>query len=302
MKPKGRYRQFYQIGAELIGVEKPDADVETISLAHTLLNELGVGSKCYLEINSIGDKESRDAYRKVLVEYYSKHLERLSEDSKKRLSLNPLRILDSKEKGDIEVNRDAPKLLDHLNAVSREKFEYIQKRLNDLKIPFKINQHLVRGLDYYCHLVFEFRTSELGSQDAVLSGGRYDGLSEIMGGPATPAVGWAAGIERLSLLTAADPVAQRAVCLIPIGDKAESYCLTLAHSLRQDGFLVDMGYSGNLSNRMKKAASHNCYAALIVGDNELSTGEFGLKILDSGEQIKLREADLKTKLRELILK
>jgi histidyl-tRNA synthetase len=296
---KGRYRQFYQIGAELLGVENSAGDIETISLAQLLLDDLGVAQKCYLEINSIGDKESRDVYRTKLVEYYKKHENELSEDSRKRLTVNPLRILDSKDKSDAKINEGAPRLLDSLNALSAEKFAEVQKGLSDLKIPFKINQQLVRGLDYYCHLVFEFRTQELGSQDAVLSGGRYDGLSEAMGGPKTAAVGWAAGVERLSLLLPEEPKGDITFSLIPIGDTAEAYCRKLAQDLRRDGLAIDMAYSGNLSNRMKKAAARLARAVVIIGDNEITAGEFGLKILASGEQIKVKEADLKSKLLEL---
>lgn len=294
---KGRYRQFYQIGAELIGVDNPDADVETIALAKLILSELGIDQKCSLEINSIGDKESRDHYRKALVQYYEKHSGSLSEDSKKRLTLNPMRILDSKDRSDIEINKNAPRLIEHLNSSSLEKFEKIQSRLKALNIDFKINNQLVRGLDYYCHLVFEFRTTELGSQDAVLSGGRYDGLAEIMGGPTTPAVGWAAGVERLSMLMTDKPLAHRPVALIPIGDQAEQYCLNLAQDLRRQKLNVELAYSGNLSNRMKKAAGRNAYAAIIIGDNELNSGEFGFKNLDSGEQTKVQKGQLLEKLK-----
>lgn len=297
---KGRYRQFYQIGVELMGVENPDSDIEVISFAHHLLEKLNVASKVQLEINSIGDKESRDKYRQELVRFYENHMGSLSEDSRKRLAMNPLRILDSKDKNDIAINQSAPRLIDYLNAESKAKFSFIQKNLADLGIKYAVNPRLVRGLDYYCHLVFEFRTTELGSQDAVLSGGRYDGLAEIMGGPKTPAVGWAAGIERLSLLMPEDDKPSRAISLIPLGEAAEELCRRLAHELRGQGVAVDMAYSGNMSNRMKKAAKQNAAAALIIGDNEIASGEYTMKILDSGVQLKVKKAELTKRLSEVV--
>jgi histidyl-tRNA synthetase len=299
---KGRYRQFYQIGIELLGVESNEADIEVISLAEQLLLKLKVHDKATLEINSIGDKDSRDQYRKVLVEYYKKHESLLSEDSQKRLLQNPLRILDSKDKKDIEINLKAPKLTDHLNSLSLQKFEAIQKALTGLGIKFKINSQLVRGLDYYSHLVFEYRTIALGSQDAILSGGRYDGLAETMGGPKTPAIGWAAGIERLALLMNEDPSLTRPIALIPLGESAETHCRELAHSLRGSGFYIDMAYAGNMSNRMKKAAKNNAFAALIVGDNEIAKKEYTLKLLDSGVQHTVKQSDLTKKLTEFLPK
>lgn len=297
---KGRYRQFYQIGVELMGVESPEADVEVVSLAEQLLHSLGIKDKVYLEINSIGDKESRDQYRRALVDYYEKHKSKLSEDSRRRLTLNPLRILDSKDAKDIEINREAPKLTEYLNADSREKFEFVQKSLASLGISYQINPQLVRGLDYYCHLVFEFKTQALGSQDAVLSGGRYDGLAEMMGGPKTPAVGWAAGVDRLALLLPSDPPTQRPVALIPIGSAAEDHCRQLAYKLRVQGLFIDMAYGGNMSNRMKKAVKNNAIAAVIVGDTEIQSGEYTLKILDSGQQLKVKNSELKTQISNLL--
>jgi histidyl-tRNA synthetase len=296
---KGRYRQFYQIGVELIGPESNDADIEVISLAFHLLHALGVAEKVQLEVNSIGDKESRDQYRKILVDYYKNYEKELSADSQRRLTQNPLRILDSKAEPDVKINSGAPLLTDHLNSASKEKFDKILSALTDLKISYKVDPKLVRGLDYYSHMVFEFRTQALGAQDAVLSGGRYDGLAEMMGGPATPAVGWAAGVERLGMLLAEDPKKIRPLTLIPLGAAAENYCRALAHELRGAGFPIDVAYGGNMSNRMKKATNQNAIAALIIGDNELSSGEFSLKILDQGVQKKVQKSDLNTELRKL---
>lgn len=296
---KGRYRQFYQIGVELLGTDSPEADIEVLSLADNVLKSLGVSHHVHLEINSIGDKESRDHYRAQLVEYYRRFETSLSEDSRKRLALNPLRILDSKDKKDIEINLEAPKITEHLNTSSREKFDFIQNSLSLLGLPYKVNPQLVRGLDYYCHLVFEFKTSALGSQDAVLSGGRYDGLAEMMGGPSTPAVGWAAGVERLCLLLPQSPLLKRPIALIPLGDTPAAACRQLAHHLRREGFVVDLAYGGNLSNRMKKAAKQNAVAAVIAGDDEVNNNQWTLKILDTGEQLKVQDSDLKDRLLKL---
>lgn len=297
---KGRFRQFHQVGIELLGAESTQADIETISYGQILLKELGVLDKCYLEINSIGDKASRDAYRDALVAYYTPKEATLSEDSKKRLKTNPLRILDSKDKNDIFVNVGAPKFSDSLNAESREKFDRICSGLNELGIVYKINDKLVRGLDYYTHLVFEFKTEALGAQDAVLSGGRYDGLVEIMGGAPTPGVGWAAGVERLSLLMESLPAKIRPAALIPMGDAADKFCLGLAHELRTQGVAVDVAYGGNMSNRMKKAARVNAKIAVIIGDQEMASGEIAIKNLDSGEQSKVSKTELGARIRELL--
>jgi len=295
---KGRYRQFYQIGVELIGPETPQADVEVIGLGAQLLKALGIEDKVQLEINSIGDKESRDNYRKTLVEYYNRYTNELSADSQRRLQTNPLRILDSKDTKDQKINSTAPKFAEHLNDISKKTFAEVQSALTDIGIQYKINDQLVRGLDYYSHVVFEFKSNALGAQDAVLSGGRYDGLCEIMGGNRTPAVGWAAGVERLAMLLPKDPAQPRPVTLIPLGEKSEAHCRVLAHQLRAAGLVVDMAYSGNMSNRMKKAANQKAIAVVIIGDNELAAGEISLKVMDTGEQSKVQMSNLQTELQK----
>ncbi len=297
---KGRFRQFHQVGIELLGTESSQADIETVSYGEILLKELGVIEKCYLEINSIGDKSSRDQYRATLTDYYSKWQSGLSEDSQKRLATNPLRILDSKDRKDIEINSTAPKFSNSLNAESKEKFSKICEGLTALGVAYKVNDKLVRGLDYYTHLVFEFKTNALGAQDAVLSGGRYDGLVEVMGGDPTPGVGWAAGIERLSLLMETLPPKIRPASLIPMGDAAEQFCLILAHELRAQGLPVDVAYGGNMSNRMKKAARVGAKIAVIIGDQEMQSGELAIKNLDTGEQSKVSKTEIVSRIRELL--
>ncbi|MBM3560046.1 MAG: histidine--tRNA ligase, partial [Alphaproteobacteria bacterium] len=202
---KGRLRQFHQIGVELLGVPEPSGDIEVVALGAEVLERLGVRAATTLEINTLGDAESRGAYRDALVGYLSGHVVRLSADSRERLERNPLRILDSKDEGDRAVVAGAPSFADYLTPAARDFFAAVRDGLAALGIDHTVNPRLVRGLDYYCHTAFEFTTTALGAQGTVLAGGRYDGLIETMGGPATPGVGWAAGIERLAMLLAEPP-------------------------------------------------------------------------------------------------
>lgn len=297
---KGRYRQFHQLGIELLGVEGPQADIECISFADSWLNQLGLRSSAALEINTIGDSESRAHYRTKLIEFFSQHEKELSAESQIRLKVNPMRILDSKDPKDQKFAKMAPKMHDHLNETSKKFFDEVQSSLTRIGIPYTVNPHLVRGLDYYSHTVFEYRTTLLGAQDAILAGGRYDQLIEMMGGPATPGVGWAAGIERLSLLLKNPPAKRRPVALIPLGESAEKELLKWAHDLRTQGLPIEMSYGGNLSKRMKKANRANAKFALIVGDDELAKGQAQLKDLDSGAQSALSIKSLKEQLEKLL--
>jgi histidyl-tRNA synthetase len=281
---KGRQRQFHQIGVELLGVAGPLGDIETIAVGAEVLDALGILAKTVLEINTLGDKESRDAYRAVLVKYFGGHLDKLSEDSRNRLERNPLRILDSKDEGDRRIVAGAPSFADYLTPAASEFFAKVRAGLDALGIAHTVNPRLVRGLDYYCHTAFEFTTDALGAQGTVLAGGRYDGLIGMMGGPETPGVGWAAGIERLAMLISEPPAAPRPIAIVPIGGAAETAALTLAHGLRRAGCTVDLGYSGNLSKRMKRANKLNARYAVILGDDELQRGTATLRDLDSGEQ------------------
>jgi histidyl-tRNA synthetase len=281
---KGRMRQFHQIGAELLGADTPMADVETIALAYDVLAALGLKDKVKLEINTLGDGESRSAYREALVKYFSGHEAGLSEDSKIRLAKNPLRILDSKDEGDRKIIANAPKFYAHLTSAAQSYFGAVLEGLASLGIAAERNDRLVRGLDYYNHTVFEFTTDQLGAQGTVLAGGRYDGLIEMMGGPATAGIGWAAGVERLMALAQFEDSATRPVALIPLGEAAEKEALRSAHWMRGQGFAVELAYKGNLGNRMKKANRVNACAAIIFGDTELAKGAVMLKDLDKGEQ------------------
>lgn len=281
---KGRLRQFHQIDAEILGVEGPGADVEIIALGAEILHQLGVLDRCVLELNTLGDPDSRQAYREALVAYFSGHRDRLSEDSVDRLARNPLRILDSKDEGDRKIVVDAPLMADYLNPASREFFAAVREGLEILGIAYNVNQRLVRGLDYYTHTAFEFVTDALGAQGAVIAGGRYDGLIEMLGGPATPGIGWAGGIERLAMLATHTPKPDRPIALVPLGAEAEPMALRLCHALRRDGFTVDMGFRGNLSRRLKRANKLNARAALILGDDEIARNIITLRDLDDGAQ------------------
>ncbi|MBT4738896.1 MAG: histidine--tRNA ligase [Rhodospirillaceae bacterium] len=281
---KGRQRQFHQIGVELIGVEGPQADIEVIALGHHILKELGILESTTLEINSLGDVESRTAFRAVLTEYFQSHESDLSEDSRNRLVKNPLRILDSKDEGDRKIVAGAPDFAVHLNDTSKAFIDTVLQGLTDLGIPFERNPKLVRGLDYYCHTAFEFTTTELGAQSAVLAGGRYDGLIEQMGGPSTPGVGWAAGIERLAMLAGESPARDRPISVIPVSADLVAQAQELAQSLRNEGFFAEFSFTGNMKRRLKRADKSNARAALILGEDELKDGKVMLRDLDSGEQ------------------
>ncbi|MBI3452357.1 MAG: histidine--tRNA ligase [Rhodospirillales bacterium] len=281
---KGRYRQFHQIGVELIGVAEPLADIETIAAGARILDALGVLGRTTLEINTLGDGDSRAAYRAVLVDYLRGNQAGLSEDSRKRLDRNPLRVLDSKDEGDRTIVAGAPLFTDHLNQGSQDFFAAVCDGLSLLGIAYVRNPRLVRGLDYYCHTAFEFTTGDLGAQSAVMAGGRYDGLIAQMGGPEIPGVGWAAGIERLGMLLTEAPQALRPVAVVPVGVAAEQPALSLAEDLRRAGLAVELGYRGNLSKRMKAANKAKARAAILIGEDELKRAVATVRDLDTGEQ------------------
>lgn len=297
---KGRLRQLHQIGVELFGVPDFVGDVEVIALAYDILTALGISHRTTLELNTLGDEESRKRYRDQLVIYLKDHHSALSPDSQNRLDKNPLRILDTKDEGDKKILKDAPLLTSSLNSFSKERFEKIQEGLQSLKIPFKLNPQLVRGLDYYCHVAFEFTTTELGSQGTVLAGGRYDGLVETMGGPSIPGVGWGGGIDRLAMMLSDDelPPLTRPTVVIPMDESFDMKGLELAQRLRSHGFIVEMTYGGGLGKRLKKANKANALYALIMGEEEVLSGKVTLKNLDTGEQMQLGQDQMESVLRE----
>ena len=289
---KGRYRQLHQVGVELFGVPGPLGDVEVIALGAHILQRLGLTEKVRLEINSLGDPESRTAYRDALVAYLDGHRDNLSAESKTRLERNPLRILDSKNDADKSIVAAGPRYTDYLNDTSANFFDEVKARLDDLEVAYQVNPRLVRGFDYYCHTAFEFITDELGAQGTVMAGGRYDGLVQALGGPTLPGVGWAAGVERLSLLMAEPPATPRPIAMIPVGEPAAAVVLRLTQELRHLGFTVDLGFAGNLGRRMKRANKVNARAAVMIGDDELAAGTATVRDLDSGEQATAQLADL----------
>jgi histidyl-tRNA synthetase len=293
---KGRLRQFHQIDVELIGAPEPMADVEVMALGAHILEELGVLPLTLLELNTLGDRDSRLAYREVLVRYLEGRKERLSEDSLARLERNPMRILDSKDEGDRAVVAEAPLLHEHLNEASRDFLARVQEGLARLGIAFELNPRLVRGLDYYTHTAFEFTTAALGAQGTVMAGGRYDGLMREMGGPDVPGVGWAAGVERLAMLLPEAPAADRPVAIVPIGPEAEAAAAVLAQELRRAGVAVDLAFKGKPGQRMKRADRIGARFAVSLGDDELARGVVRLRDLGSGAEEELRRDELAARL------
>jgi histidyl-tRNA synthetase len=281
---KGRMRQFHQIGVEHIGEAHPLADVESISMAAHFLKELNLAGNIELEVNTLGDVESRQKYRQVLVGYLEKYQKDLSSDSQERLRKNPLRVLDSKNERDQEIVLEAPKMQDFLTKKAKDFFDSVLRGLEGSKTQFVINPRLVRGLDYYEHTAFEFKASALGAQNTVLAGGRYDGLSTQMGGPYLPSVGWATGIERLCLIGENKNPSTRPTALIPIGEKAEGVVRALAAELREDNIPIHLDYEGSLKSRMKKANRANASHAVILGEDEISSKKAMVKDLDLGTQ------------------
>ena len=289
---KGRLRQFHQIGIEAIGIPSPRADIEIIAAGARVLTELGLDDRISLQLNSLGDLQSRLKYRESLIKYFNKCSGSLSKESKHRLERNPLRILDSKNKDDKALIKEAPVLVNFLNDKSRAFFDTVQEGLNAIGIPFELNTKLVRGLDYYTHTAFEFVTKELGAQDAVMAGGRYDGLIKSMGGPDTPGVGWAAGIERLAMMFAESPKSRRPIAIIPLGIAAEHRSFGIAEILRGSGLCVDIGFSGNLGRRMKRANKINASAAVLIGEDELTKRVATVRDMDGGGQNEIPWSEL----------
>ena len=290
---KGRYRQFYQFGVEVLGLESALADVECLDLAWTILKNLKLSERCILEINTLGDVESRNNYRTALVAYLTPFKDQLSEDSKVRLEKNPMRILDSKDEGDKKIVAGAPLMENYLNETSKKFFADVLGGLDKLKIPYKINSKLVRGLDYYCHTVFEFTTTELGAQSAILSGGRYDGLVEMLGGPKTAGVGWASGVDRLADLvtTATTPdsfmnsiTATPPVSVIALGDKALAEAMSISSELRNKGQYCEVFLTGNFKKKLEKANKLKTEKAVLIFEQENGQFEYKIKNFTTGEE------------------
>jgi len=262
---KGRYRQFHQIDTEVIGAAEPAADVELLAFADQLLHELGIADGVTLQLNTLGDAETRDAWRGALVAHFEQHRGELSEDSLVRLDKNPMRILDSKDPRDRPIADAAPDIDAHLTSEAGAFFEKVTKGLDAAGVKWTRNSRLVRGLDYYRHTAFEFVTDRLGAQGTVLAGGRYDGLIESLGGPATPGVGWAAGVERLAmLLDEPSENTARFLAVVPESPVVEEEAQFIATSLRRAGWQVELGFRGNSKKRVEAAKRKGVQAILFV--------------------------------------
>ena len=293
---KGRFRQFHQLDAEIIGAGEPQADVEAIALGAQLLSELGIAG-VILKLNTLGDPATRSAWRDALYDHFAARRNDLSEDSRDRLERNPLRILDSKAHADWPIADSAPPIDDFLTSEASDFFAAVTSGLDAAGVAWERAPRLVRGLDYYRHTAFEFITDRLGSQGTVLAGGRYDGLIESLGGPHTPAIGWAAGIERLAMMIGKPAVERPIAVLVPMGDAAEAVASRLLADLRRAGLSVDCGYRGNMKKRMQRANAVGARYALIVGDSEVQAGGAQVKDLESGEQRLVSFEDLAEALR-----
>jgi histidyl-tRNA synthetase len=281
---KGRFRQFHQIDAEIIGAAEPAADVELLVLADQLLRELGISDGVTLQLNTLGDAETRDAWRAALVAHFEAHRGELSDDSVTRLDKNPLRILDSKDPRDRPIADAAPDIDAYLTPEARAFFDAVTAGLDAAGVAWTRNARLVRGLDYYRHTAFEFVTERLGSQGTVLAGGRYDGLIGSLGGNETPGVGWAAGMERLAMLLD-EPAAEKIdAVIVPMGDAAAARALGVLADLRRAGRAVDMAFKGNMKRRLAKADAQGARFAVIIGDDELAKGMATVKALADGTQ------------------
>lgn len=301
---KGRYRQFHQFGVETFGVATPDMDAELILLTARLWKRLGIADKVRLELNTLGELHERDAYRSALVEFLTAQQSQLDEDSQRRLSTNPLRILDSKDPQTQKILEQAPKLLDFMQQETLQHFEQLQQYLNDAGIEFVINQKLVRGLDYYNKTVFEWTTTHLGSQGTVCAGGRYDGLvGQLKGKPdqSVPAVGFAMGLERLLLLLEqvenTDPVRDCEVFLVS-DPSMHGKALLMAEQLRDQlealnsNIRLKLGSMGSMKSQMKKADQSGAVYALILGEREWESQQLSVKTLATAEQDQVAVADI----------
>ncbi|MEI6417861.1 MAG: histidine--tRNA ligase [Sphingomonadales bacterium] len=282
---KGRFRQFHQLDAEVLGAAEPAADVEVIALADQLLRELGIAGDVTLTLNTMGDPATRAAWSAAVAAHFAAHRDALSEDSQRRLAQNPLRILDSKDAGDQVLVAQAPQIDDFLTVEAGAFFEKLQKGLQARGIAWERNARLVRGLDYYRHSVFEFITDALGAQGTVIGGGRYDGLIGTMGGPETPAVGWAGGIERLAMLAGEPALPGPQVAVVAIGEAAETIALGLLAELRHAGVRAEQGWRGNMKKKMERAGKSGARLALLIGDDEVAAGQVQVKDMGSGEQV-----------------
>ncbi len=282
---KGRYRQFYQIGAEALGIDHPHVDIEILAMVHTLFVRLGI-TGLTLQINSLGDGACRGAYRDALKKYLAGKLPTLCADCQRRYETNPLRVLDCKV--DADKFSDSPVMLDYLCGPCKMHFETVENGLKKLGIPFVVNPRLVRGLDYYTRTTFEFVMGHMGAQNTVAAGGRYDGLVREIGGPETPGIGFALGVERaVSLMDTRNmQVSRPALFIAALGPEAVALTLPIVHGLKSSGIRVDADYTGgSLKSQMKKADKSGAGHTLIIGEQELKEGKAVLRNMQTKEQV-----------------
>ena len=295
---KGRYRQFYQIGVEALGLDHPHVDIELLAMLHTLFTRLGIGGLS-LQINSLGDGECRGAYRDALKQYLSAKLPTLCADCQRRYETNPLRVLDCKV--DADKFTDSPVMLDYLCDPCKSHFETVEQGLRTLGIPFEVNKRLVRGLDYYTRTTFELVMGHMGAQNTVAAGGRYDGLVKEIGGPATPGIGFALGVERaISLMDTRNVVFPRpALFIAALGPDAVALALPLVHHLKSSGIPVETDYTGaSLKSQMKKADKSGAGHTLIIGEQEMKSGIAVLRNMQTKEQAEIAMKNIEEELKK----
>lgn len=299
---KGRFRQFTTVGIEILGEADETADIEILTVAWIFLEELNLNASFSLEINTLGSSEERRSYAQKLLQYFKPLEKKLSPESQERLKKNPLRILDSKQKEDQEFVREAPLIQESLSEKTLKSYSLIKEQLQSFHIPFTENPYLVRGLDYYNHLVFEIKSMELGAQSAILAGGRYDGLIETLGGSPTPAAGWGAGVERLALLCEGEASFSPEIALVAVGENPQNKAFKKAYFLRKKGYSVYCRFTGNFSKQMRRASTKGCLAALIFGEKEARSGTVTLKNLSTEKQHTVKEENLEQELKIVLRK
>ena len=299
---KGRYRQFHQIGAEIIGIDNPRIDAQVLAMLSHYFEAVGI-KDVSLQINSLGCPACRPAYRDTLIEFLQQRIEQLCPDCQRRCSSNPLRVLDCKSKTCQAATTDAPSVLDHLCQECDDHFSAVQQHLDLIDTTYTINNRMVRGLDYYTKTTFEMVTNNLGSQNAVAAGGRYDGLIEDLGGPALPGIGFAMGVERLALLLGTDAIKPSTpkLFIATMGSAAEELAFTLLHNLQQQGIFAEMDFSGkSLKAQLRRANKLQCAYTLFLGENELAEGNAQLKNMQNSEQKAIALEGLLTTLSALL--
>jgi histidyl-tRNA synthetase len=286
---KGRQRQFNQINFEILGEENFYCDIEMLMLATAILKDLEILEQIKLDINSLGCTKTKENYQEALKEYFSKYENDLSEDSKRRLQKNPLRILDSKDKKDIELSIEAPLISTYYSNEAQLRFDNILNLLEKFGIKYNLNQKLVRGLDYYTSTIFEFTYNHEGAQNTILAGGRYDDLIAKMGGKPTPAIGYASGIERLILLTKDKTVDSRPIAMVYISEEQKLKAFEIVNKMRKQGLKCEFIFNGNFKKQMKKANQNNSRFVVIIGEEEMKNGEVMVKDFDNSKEQKIKQ-------------